>query len=907
MRVADQETSDEPPFYISDRPATSRNPTAGRARSGGASPRSDVLAPDQLPLQSLHLSESSSDDYRSVIDDLTVENQQLRRRLMMYERLHSSRLGSDKLFEVTFHGLSAEKRHELEHALREFAYSVERASSVASSSSRDAARRRSSEEEIKAGASFGSKPRPADSGYGTNSISGQTSGARSSQHPAQREQLDHQTRFRAPAALHGRGKNNANLLTEHERRKLVVRRLEQLFTGKMSHGRSQGLARQQHEISQSAADADRMELEATGQQAQAEGLREARILPLRRESSNDTDIVCEGNSSKLTSGRPSPPSRSASPEQRPTRPLDLDLYRSQQPAENLSYIRHLGMSTPTLDHAMDAAPTEGWVYLNLLSNMAQLHTINVTPNFIREAVAELSTKLELSEDGRKIRWKGGTEGSKLSAESGGNSSDPDQGSPSSGEEHRGAGGRKRKLSCRFAEDDAQDGMRRSSSDESRKCSRMKGDGVDRRPKVDPRFAYRPLFFRNESTGDGTGSLYASSPRKPSGRTAMLRRDESGLSLPLSVGATDGSPSYGASISNSGPVIFYKGARFCTDLSGEDNNQVGDADDRPLGEECATLGGCLEDLTESMRPPLLSTASMSPIEMEKLKDDAAWTPASPLSIDSSPLSDIESRDIPAFEVSGLAGVHPADHFLIQVRTRRIVVHGAPRQQEIRRPVAIHPMLRYYSSTRRNQLTSIEEEIVHTSKTDLQPSTLPPPSFVLLSSSNSDAGDDLDEDDDDEDDEDDEDEDEDDDGDEMDISTPPPINDSDDNDAEDDESDTSDSSMKAHLQRRQPSRPVKKHSGSVASTSSESFTALQDFGEYLRLSGSEPDEGSDHSNVSQDDVAVTEDVEMGLAEQQQTAVEHDDAAEEDDKSEDAASDETDVRSLAGPSSFFGLTLE
>src|SRR5690349_15516782 len=92
---------------------------------------------------------------------------------------------------------------------------------------------------------------------------------------------------------------------------------------------------------------------------------------------------------------------------------------------------------------MDA---DGWVYLNLLCNLAQLHIINVTPAFIRAAVSEKSTKFQLSPDGQKIRWRGGTHGTRFSSDSGNNSSkerssDGDDSSAQSAEGH----GKKRKL------------------------------------------------------------------------------------------------------------------------------------------------------------------------------------------------------------------------------------------------------------------------------------------------------------------------------------------------------------------------------------------------------------------------------------------------------------------------------
>jgi hypothetical protein len=64
---------------------------------------------------------SSTEDFRGVIDDLTIENKKLKRRLKKYEKLHDAHLKNDKLFEIRVHGLEADKKRELEELLRTFA------------------------------------------------------------------------------------------------------------------------------------------------------------------------------------------------------------------------------------------------------------------------------------------------------------------------------------------------------------------------------------------------------------------------------------------------------------------------------------------------------------------------------------------------------------------------------------------------------------------------------------------------------------------------------------------------------------------------------------------------------------------------------------------------------------------
>ncbi|KAK2666926.1 Frequency clock protein, partial [Fusarium oxysporum f. sp. vasinfectum] len=131
-----------------------------------------------------------------------------------------------------------------------------------------------------------------------------------------------------------------------------------------------------------------------------------------------------GNGKGLVSSTKPFPPLPLLPKQRPTRPCDLDPDRAQIPSENMNYIRHLDLLPPDLlpgqqsiqDVHLDA---EGWVSLNLLYNLAQLHLINVTPDLVRSAVLEISTKLQLSPDGHKIRWRGGSKDTKFSSHSSG--------------------------------------------------------------------------------------------------------------------------------------------------------------------------------------------------------------------------------------------------------------------------------------------------------------------------------------------------------------------------------------------------------------------------------------------------------------------------------------------------------
>ncbi|RBA11812.1 hypothetical protein FPRO05_14200 [Fusarium proliferatum] len=184
-------------------------------------------------------------------------------------------------------------------------------------------------------------------------------------------------------------------MTDKERKSLVVRRLEKLFTGRSNGadisktppirpGGSFILARAV--LDAHVADPSSIH-EATTHGTKP--IQEARILFLEQQfcpwgdqchlsdsgSASDLDkdtMKTECDDSGLASdSKPSSPALSLS-KQRPMRPCDLDPDRPQIPSENLNYIRHLDLLPPKLlsrqqsnqDTHLEAT---GWVSLNLLS------------------------------------------------------------------------------------------------------------------------------------------------------------------------------------------------------------------------------------------------------------------------------------------------------------------------------------------------------------------------------------------------------------------------------------------------------------------------------------------------------------------------------------------------------------
>ena len=227
---------------------------------------------------------SSTEDYRGVIDDLTIENKKLKRKLKKYEKLHDSHLKDDKLFEVRIHGLPAAKKRELEETLRKFTASLG-SDSFPASGYEGIVPALPTLATHKTGTSSQASLQNADSAYASMSMSGQgssaaqsggeTSNKRSAPNAALRRQNIHTYLHHIPEGLLPQP-SPANM-TERMKKKLVVRRLEQVFAGKGAVG-GHHHPQQQQEVSQSAARADRAASEGAGRRSRQEGTREAQIM-----------------------------------------------------------------------------------------------------------------------------------------------------------------------------------------------------------------------------------------------------------------------------------------------------------------------------------------------------------------------------------------------------------------------------------------------------------------------------------------------------------------------------------------------------------------------------------------------------------------------------------------------------
>ncbi|KAI1136524.1 frequency clock protein [Hypoxylon sp. FL0543] len=643
--------------------------------------------------------DSSNEEYRSVIDDLTIENKRLKEELKKYKQMGPDSLRRDKLFEVKVHGLSSRKKRELEATLRDFTTNLEGSSTGASQGrKRTSAKSKNVHSSMSkhASSSSGSNSRPVDSAYasmstGPSSSSASLPGPGQAKAARQRSQQKIESYLRdIPEGLWPR----PTVVTEKEKKKLVVKRLEHLFTGKMGDPAERAplnlVPEPIAEDVQMEASDDKVipPIETT--------IREAQIRPgnaRRKESSSrdngsasnshsngdQTDSRDIGNGSGSGSGHArgggissitSPHMSMPPPEQRPTRPRDLDPDRRQDPSENMDYIRHLGLVAPESQKqysARDVSPdAEGWVYLNLLCNLAQLHILNVTPAFIRSAVSEKSTKFQLSPDGRKIRWRGGVEGTKFSSSDSTNNSPRNQSS-----------------------DDTDDSNNQEQQRKKQKTHASGNDVTARKTKFglgvqdsnsSESFHYKPMFVHQQSSssdeqpsgGDETGSLYG-------------LPEESNLGMNSRWGQSGVSGVSQRKRRRDGAIIYYSGAPFCTDLSGDfgegevsqttyDMTSSGDqADQGPV-----SLGIVRPQFSRSTSGSSLPFRPLSTIASPgSLMDlDGANSPdVTPGETDDSidadfPWSDSNQHaSLVNLEASGIGAVYPEDHFVVVVTTRR----------------------------------------------------------------------------------------------------------------------------------------------------------------------------------------------------------------------------------------------
>jgi Frequency clock protein len=718
----------EPPFYLNRQ---DYGPTPAHISTDRAFNEVEFQATKE---------DSENDDLRSVIDDLTIENRRLRQLLRQRRPQHDPLLDHDKIFEVRTCGLSAEKKRELEAILQRFATTLSTASAAPLAPSKTpmsgSVPDKNSSAFLEPTTQKSTLFPPTDSAYASMSISGLTSTGGSSRTTAELQRGCGNKNSCVKSYLQNIPNSllpkHPPVMSEKSKMRLVVKRLEQLFTGTNAAPGEHSQPLQQQKVSESAASADRHASLLLERYIQPEGSREAHILPIGAKINRDQATVNATNKRPLGSRSDSEVSsdgRSAwenrSPDQRPTRPLDLDIQRAQVAQENIEYIRHLGLATPTRQHN-PGHDDGGWVYLNLLINMAQLHTINVTPAFVRKSIASLSTKFELSKDARKVRWRAGASVVDSSEESDSCAGLTVESSPELTPDV---------MIDKLTNDNAiSDNFASTSSSifqarpqmESLQSLRnpiteaaepsMPPSRVTGRSRPGSNFDYKPMFLKDRVMLQ-ENMLLEELDFTPSAQGT----DESRGAFPRTdVHAV--SQNFSARSEEDGPIIFYNNPLFYCDMSGNKDEQVHTRATTmfPLTKK-PVLGttiykACLDDEhQEHVFRHFESTIRSAP--------DESILP----SLELAPLSGVINKQSKLVELSasGVGGVVPDDHFILRVQRKRQYASKQRRLDAV-------------SQTRSEQSPPIIEDIVSTQRLDLPASKLPPPSYVFFALSSGSSG-------------------------------------------------------------------------------------------------------------------------------------------------------------------------
>ncbi|CZS79612.1 unnamed protein product [Fusarium graminearum] len=183
---------------------------------------------------------SSSNYYPGVINDLTVEAQKVREKMKRYKQSGPAILHKDKLFEIKVHGLSKEKKKERKTTLRDFTGSLNNSGASSLQGKKKPSRHNGdhiysgSEIQLNHASSSSSSLRPADSAYAsmsTNAKCASTSLGRPTRRSTEslKQKVEDYLRH-IPEGLY----SQYVIMIDKEWKNVVIQRLEQLFTGRIS-------------------------------------------------------------------------------------------------------------------------------------------------------------------------------------------------------------------------------------------------------------------------------------------------------------------------------------------------------------------------------------------------------------------------------------------------------------------------------------------------------------------------------------------------------------------------------------------------------------------------------------------------------------------------------------------------
>lgn len=626
---------DDPPFYLHNSASDAGSILALQTGHGSQpAPLSHSL------LSRLELSENDPNTFREVIDDLTVQNKRLKKRLKKYERIGTKGLNHDGLFELRIQNLPHDKKQELEAILQRFASTI--------------------------------RPQP-------NKMVSNLAGSGRSRDP----------RSRAVG-------NNPSLSSPP-------------YT--------------------SGLDSAYASVSATG----------ATLKPTSGRSANSTSRSRNYISSSAEQGLSASTTAGFQHVESPSLSETSDRYKQKLVVERLEklFLTENGDMKSIIESNLHASPTvessaesqHGWVYLNLLINLAQLHTLNVTPEHVRLGIQEFSTKLMLSEDGSAVKWRGDLE------RGAGNSNNPN-----------GIANTSIALTTTSL-------TRPESQIQLPKCqvplhvheNTGSGDensleGVDnlQTSAVDQgaakRLQYKPIFARHRHRPYKSSYVSSEGSRSSS--------SHSGEQYVSDVGES-------ANASN-GPMVFFDADAFFIDLSSD----ITDADDAAAASHSSYADYNSVLLGQRNDPPIVSSEyeRRQDIAISGCKHNEEWTRSTPLlvhGINPTPFHDEERPDdgekqLYHFQASGIGGIQLADNFAIDVKTS---LQAASHLQQQRLPSIKFRDNKNTSSNSRplyrlpRQPRASSTHIISTTTTHLPPSPLPPPSYVYpaLSSTSSESED------------------------------------------------------------------------------------------------------------------------------------------------------------------------
>lgn len=689
------------------------------------------------------------EELRSVIDDLTIRNNKMRQKLKRYEKLQCSHLQKEILFEVRTYGLQSRWKRGLEQTLRSFASTMEGASNRPTTMTAPAGTslgQNPGEYSDKPSWSSDSFPKNVDSAYASISASGQTQNSQTAHNYGKSKERvvdfieTHRLHFNSHLhdAQQAFSSKRLRFISAEAKQKLIVQRLEQLFTDKPTLTIADQASLQQHAVSCSAASGDMKASEAGDNSVEMEGVREARILTtgtgLPTEGPVDFQAGTIGqdeNDSDDPMGGDTVADSPVNSEQRPTWPLDLDISRAQSPEEAMKYIRHLGPFC-----------SGSWIYLNLLSNMAQLHFFNVTPDLVRKAVARFSSKFEISSNGQKLRWKGCTQGTQLKPDSGSNAEPRGKRLSEVGQGPAGERERTGESSASDAGTWAQSDVNCLSQVSNFNSSAGPGAAPRRRPNFlhqfnrAANFQYKPLLFqaaqseREDSYDCDNDSLTSSG----------VIESVAGVELPhltaRSISKRRGS--------NGGPIIFYNSANFCIDLSGDPSLSC---DGGILYNPCTNdpIGSHMPEPdndfgSKASRSPLIQDPLLDDSAMNEEENDDASMAEFDLTMEQSETKTNDTYDglAPIYmEASGLGGVQPQDNFFINVRIKLVSfrTRSSKLLPSCRSPCHVQRVLQNLRASASLWSRESSDAVFHAAEIllvktiILPPSTLPEPSYCL----------------------------------------------------------------------------------------------------------------------------------------------------------------------------------